>query len=122
MAGAQALAGFAVEIFVEQYQVPPMRVGGPARIVAMAGAAAAVVGKKNTRQPSRQLAVNLVQCQPYSGTGGTLDFEMVAVEVVIALQRLDQEVIGWKPDRPAPVRVAAEKRGVRFPGTYSSRF
>ena len=41
--------------------------------------------------------------------GGALDFEIVAQVVVELLQRLDQQIIHRKPDRPAPVRIAAEQ-------------
>src|SRR3979409_1019329 len=32
------------------------------------------------------------------------------------LQRFDEEIIKWKPDRATPVRVAAEQAGSRFTG------
>ena len=34
--------------------------------------------------------------------------------MVISLQRFDQKIVGGKPDRPAPIGVAAEEPGVRF--------
>src|SRR5207244_1096449 len=37
MVRAQAFAGFAMEIFVEQNQVAPVRVSGPARVVPVTG-------------------------------------------------------------------------------------
>ena len=48
--------------------------------------------------------------------GRALDLKLVAVEVVVALQRLDQQKVDREPDRPAPVGVAAEQAGVRFAG------
>src|SRR5437762_12366255 len=54
MAGAQSLAGFAVEIFVEQNQVAPVRVFGPVRVVAVARAASVFFGQENARQSARQ--------------------------------------------------------------------
>src|SRR6266480_2651691 len=54
MAGTQSLAGFAVEIFVEQNQVAPVRVFGPARFVAMERAAPVFIGQENTRESARQ--------------------------------------------------------------------
>ena len=46
-----------------------------------------------------------------AGAGGALDLQAVAVEVMVALQRLDQQVVDRKPDRAAPVGVAAEEAG-----------
>src|SRR5436190_12573166 len=34
--------------------------------------------------------------------------------MVVALERFDEQVVNRKPDRPAPVRVAAEEMGVAF--------
>ena len=53
--------------------------------------------------------------------GRALDLERVAVEVVVALQRLDQQVVDREPDRPAPVGVAAEQAGVRLGRRRSRR-
>ena len=103
-----------MEIFVEQDQIAPVRIDGPARVAAMAGTAAVVVRQKNSCQAAGQLPGDFTQCQPLSGTGRTLGFEMVSVEMVIAFQRFDQEVVGRKPDGPAPVGIAAKEGGVRF--------
>ena len=43
------------------------------------------------------------------GTGRTLDLQVVAVEEVVAVERLDEQVVEREPDRAAPVRVAAEQ-------------
>ena len=55
-----------------------------------------------------------MQRQSLSGAGRTLHFEMVAIEVVVALDRLDDEIAGGKPNRAAPVRVAPKQPGIRF--------
>src|SRR5437667_421349 len=52
MAGAQPFAGFAMEVFMEQDQVAPVRVFGPARVVPEAGAASILVGQKKAGQPT----------------------------------------------------------------------
>ena len=39
--------------------------------------------------------------------------------LVPAQQRLDEQVVDQEPDRPAPVRVAAEQPGGRFAGSWS---
>src|SRR5882762_4841325 len=48
--------------------------------------------------------------------GGELHLEAVAQVVVELLERLDHEVVHRKPDRAAPVRVAAEEAAFRFGG------
>src|SRR5207237_49095 len=106
--------GVAVEILVEQDQGAPVRVVGPARVIAVAGPASALVGQKNRGQAARQFAGNFMERQRISGAGRALDLEAVAVEVVVAFERLDEEIIDGKPDRSAPVRVAAEEPGARF--------
>src|SRR5436190_2465361 len=72
MTGAQTFASLAVEIFVEQNQVAPVRVFGPARVVSVARTASGLVGQENAGQPARQFARNFVQRQPFSGAGRTL--------------------------------------------------
>src|SRR5438105_4075547 len=47
-------------------------------------------------------------------TGRAFDFEIVAVVVVEFLERLDEEIIDRQPDRPAPIRIAAEDVRLRF--------
>ena len=54
MAGADAAAGVAVEVFVEQHQVAPVRIVGVAAVVAVAGPPARFVGQKEPRQPAAQ--------------------------------------------------------------------
>ena len=49
-----------------------------------------------------------------AGAGGAFDLEIVAVVVMELLQRLDDQVVDREPDRPAPVRVAAEHARIRF--------
>ena len=48
------------------------------------------------------------------GTGRTLHLEIIAEIVMELLQRLDHQEIHRKPDRAAPVRVAAEQSGRRL--------
>ena len=55
MARAAGRARVAVEVLVEQHQVPPVRVVGEARVVAVAGPAAVRVGQEEPRQPRGEL-------------------------------------------------------------------
>ncbi len=109
-------ARVAVEVLVEQHQVAPVRVVGVAGVAAVAGRGGPAASRQEQpRQAPRQFARHLPSgssCRPEPVGHSTL--QRVAVEVVIALQRLDEQVVDRKPDRPAPVRVAAEQAGVRF--------
>ncbi len=49
-----------------------------------------------------------------AGSGRAFHLEVVAVVVMELLQRLDDEIVDRKPDRPAPVGIATEHSGVRF--------
>ena len=112
MAGAQAPAGFAVKVFVEQNKVAPMRVSREAGIVAVTRTSSGLrrAGKcaASRRASSCATSWRFMSCPEPVGHS---TFRLVAVKMVIAFQRLDQQVIDRKPDRPAPVRVAAEEPG-----------
>ena len=114
MVGAQALAGFAVEILVKQHESAPVRVLRKAAIITVAGPATVLVGQEEAREAARQFLRNLVQRHPPSRSRRAFDLQVVPVEVVIAFQRLDQEIVGRKPDRSSPVRVASKKPRVRL--------
>src|SRR5207248_11701723 len=64
--------------------------------------------------PPGELPRDLAEIHHSPGAGRTLDTQAVTVEVVITLERLDEEVIDREPDGAAPVGVAAEERGVGF--------
>src|SRR5207249_3890602 len=73
-----------------------------------------LVRQEQPRQPGRDLRRHLREIQPLARPGRKLDPKVIAVEVVIPLQRLDQQKVHRKPDRPAPVRVAAEQAAARL--------
>ncbi len=108
--GAQALAGLAVEVLVEQHQVAQVRVLGVARVVAVAGTLPVRAGQEEAQQaPAEFVARPRRASASLPDPVGHSTLEAVAVEVVVALQRLDQQVVEREPDRPAPVGVAAEE-------------
>src|SRR4051812_2861732 len=98
MAGAQTLAGVAMEIFVEQNVVAPMRVLCEARVAAIAGAVARCVREEERGQTSFDFAGGFLQGHHIAGAGGTLDLEVVAIKMVVTFQRLNDEEVDWKPD------------------------
>src|SRR5436309_3388199 len=66
-------------------------------------------GSRVTRTSSRDVVCGLGQRQLDTRARGALDGESVAEVAVEASQRLDHQVVHRKPDRAAPVRVAAEE-------------
>ena len=66
------------------------------------------------RASSRATSREVHHAAPSRSGHSTLS--VVAVEVVVALERLDQQIVHREPDRPAPVGVAAEHAGRRLAG------
>src|SRR5207253_5365066 len=98
----------------EAQQVAPVRIVAEAGIGPMTGAAPRRVRDEEGREPPVELVGDLADRREAARADRALDAQRVAVEVVIALERLDHEVVDREPDRPAPVGVAAEEPGVRF--------
>src|SRR5437762_12496338 len=105
MAGPQSFTAVAVKKFVELQQVLVVLILREARIVTQRRAAAIGVGEEEANEPCRELIGDLPEVQFLARAGGKLDLKAVAEEVVITLQRLDEQVIEREPDRPAPVGV-----------------
>src|SRR5713101_5449121 len=62
-----------------------------------------LVAQPNFDQAIGKLVCDLVQCQEISRARRTFDFEIVAVVMMKLLERLNQQIIDWKPNRAAPV-------------------
>ena len=115
MAGADARTVVAVEVFVEQHQVAPVRIRLIARVAAVHRPLAVGI-------PQERCASAAAKSRPPLPTASCKFPEPVghstlksSPEVVMELlQRFDQQVVHREPDRPAPVRVAAEQAGARF--------
>ncbi len=99
----QAAAGFAVEVLVKPEHSPPVRIVGESVVAAETGAASFIIGQEDSGEARGQLARDLPRGSGISGAGGTLDFQLVAVEMVIPFEGLDQQVVERHPDRPAPI-------------------
>ena len=85
-------------------------------MLALVGTPVLAVGQEELHQSRRQFLRHLGQVHPLARAGRTLDLQAVAVEVVIPLQGLDEQIVHREPDRAAPVGVAAEEVRVRFAG------
>src|SRR5439155_14268607 len=115
-AGAEAPAGVAAEVLGEAEEVAPVWVVAEARIGAVAGPAPSGVWDEEAREPPVELVRDLAERRQASRPDRALDAQRVAVKVVIAFERLDDQVVHREPDRPTPVGVAAEEAGVGFRG------
>ena len=91
MGRTQATAGFGVEIFVEKQQVAPVRITAEARLTAVAGAMALLVREEKANEPAFYLLRHFREAHAHAGTGGALDFEIIAVEVVVPFERFDEQ-------------------------------
>src|SRR6266404_2885152 len=114
MACAHAGPGIAVEVFVEGHIIAPVTVVLKFLMSAENGPASFAIAQEYPHQAAGYLRRNFPQILFLSGTGGKLHLKFVAKEVVELLQRLDQEIVHRKPDRPAPVRVSTKNSGGRL--------
>src|ERR1700683_2928262 len=83
------------------------------------------VGSKN-RPPAVRVALKKSQYSPAQLVGDrvkthhlrrsrrTRERKFVSVELIIATEALDEQVVAWHPNRASPVRVPAEQRAVGF--------
>jgi len=116
MARAESPAGVAVKIFVKEHKVAPVRVVGEARVAAVARAAPAGVGEKDAGKARAKFKGDLTQVHHAPRSGGAFDLKAVSIEMVIAFESLEDEEVYREPDRPTPVRVAAEEASSGFAG------
>src|SRR5258708_38862450 len=93
MAGTDSGARIAVEVFVKQNQISPVRVGLEFLQVAEHGPPALFIAQESAGQATRQFSGNLPQGHHLSRASWALDLEIVAQVVVEFLQALDQKKI-----------------------------
>src|SRR5688572_26913872 len=91
VAGAEPASRLAVEVLVEEREVAVRGIVGEAPVVAVARAPALRVGQDEAREARRELVRDLLQREPLSRADRALDAQLVAEEVVVALERLDQQ-------------------------------
>src|SRR5215813_4702381 len=103
-----------MEIFVEQQVIAPIRVALKFIRAAKHWSPSVFVAQKDPAQPSDDLMRHLEQIHQLPRTGRTLDFEIVAVIGEIMQQATNDQRVDGNPDRPAPIRIAAEHAAVRF--------
>ena len=94
--GSATTPGVSIEVFIEQDQILPVGVGLIHLRVSMAWPPTVLVGRENAGDPSTQVLRDVQQVDFVSGAGWIVHFQIVSVEVVVALQALDDQEINCK--------------------------
>src|SRR5215469_215130 len=97
MAGTASSAIVSMEVLTEEDEVAPVRGGGKARLLAVARAVTAAVGKEELNQAPGKLGRGLCEIHSDAGADRDLHGKTVAIKVVVALKSFDQEVVNRKP-------------------------
>ena len=108
MARPQTTPALAMKVLVEQQQVSPGGIILISRIFAVTRSLAVRILQKQTDLSAHQFFRNFAQRHPRAGTHGALNAKIITVEFAIPFERLNQQIVQWKPDRTAPVTVASE--------------
>src|SRR5580704_262300 len=116
MTGTATATAFSVEIFVEQDQVLPMRIGGVSQVITVARPSPFMVFDKQTDEPAGNFVCHLLKVHENTRPGGAFDFEVIPVKIIVSLQSLHDQIVDRKPDRSSPVGVSTEKMSVPFAG------
>src|SRR5271170_3808705 len=106
--GADAAANVTVKILVEGNAVLIIRIGLQRRLMTQYGALAVGVLQENARQAARQFRGHLIDVEEPPRSRRAFHGEVLAVVMMKLLQRFDDEEIERKPNRPAPIGIAAE--------------
>ena len=116
MAGTASPAGVSVEVFIEEDEVAPMRVGGKARLPAVAWAIAVAVGKEELNQAPGKLGRSLSEIHSDAGAGRDFHSKTVTIKMVVPLKGFDQQIVDWKPHRAAQFELPPKIEVVDSPG------
>jgi hypothetical protein len=111
MAGADTSSAITVEVFMERDVVAPLRIVLKERVGPKDRPAALLVTQKDVREPPRELLRHLPYRQFRAGAGWVFYQQIIAIELMVFLERFDQQEIDGEPDRPAPVRIPPEGPG-----------
>src|SRR3954453_17735678 len=109
MAGSDSRSRVAVEVFVEEHQIAPVRIDLELLHIPKYWPASLLIPKKNTRHASRKFARHFPQGHHFPRSGRAFDLEVVAKVVMKFLQRLHQQIVYGKPNWSAPVGVPSEQ-------------
>src|ERR1700709_1920683 len=96
-----------------------MRIGRIALLSTMTGPVTVFVGEKKINHPACNILRDFNQRVLLTATRWIFQLEIIAVDQRVALQRIQQQHIHRKPDRTAPITVAAEHPAVPFRGSVA---
>src|SRR5262245_32207223 len=103
MRGAETGAVVRMKIFVKQVPLSLLRRAEPGLSRSRKRRFAILIAHPDFDQAIGKFVRDLLQGYEISGAGRTFHFEIVAVVMVKLLERFDQEIVDWEPDRAAPV-------------------
>src|SRR5712691_8140643 len=106
VAGPEARPVVAVKILVEERHAAPVRIALELLRATEDWPAAVGADEEEATQASRDVGSHAPQAHETARASGASDLEIVAEEVMVLLQRLDDEEIHGKPHGPAPVGVS----------------
>src|SRR5262245_14169663 len=112
--GAKPRAVVAMEILVERNEITPVWICLEVVIATEHWPQPIVFAQADRDQPLRQVVGDRLQAHHLPGASRMLDRHGVAVELRIGGQRLNEQKVHRKPDRSAPVGVAAEHAVLRL--------
>src|SRR5262245_54850674 len=109
MTCSQTRAGVAIEILVKEQVIAPMFILLKLRVSVEDGPPPGGAALENRSQAPRQLHTYIPQVQMAPRPRWAFDREAVTEIPVEFLQRFNDQIVDRKPNRAAPVRVAAEQ-------------
>src|ERR1700751_919822 len=95
----------AVDVLVKEDEIVPVGIGLELRNIAIHRPLALFITQKDFRKSARELGRYFRQRQHVSRAGGKFHFEIVPEVVMEFLQRFNQQIVHWEPDRSAPVGI-----------------
>src|SRR4030088_3276643 len=108
MARAQTCSIVTVEVFIKEDMVPEMRITLEFLSAAKYRSPALLVPQEKAGEPPGQVRSHIGTVHHDARTLGTFHLHLIAEIVMIPLERFDHQKVHRKPDRPAPIGVAAE--------------
>src|SRR6266568_1023864 len=96
----------AVEVFVEQQQIAPVRIVLEFLYTTMNWPATGFIPQENVGQAAGKFRCYFIQREQLARACRKLHFQLVSIEVVEYFERLDNQVVEWEPDRPSPVGIS----------------
>ena len=82
-----------MKVFVEQEQLPPVRIRHPARVLTVTRTPSGSIPQKDAPQPTGQFVRYLTQVHEFAGAGRAFHLKVVAIKVVIPFQGFDEQIV-----------------------------